>query len=152
MSNPYTTRDEKVEIESWYQLPIHISGIAYIVACLFWAQDIISGWHAFFGAFAVGVLAAVTIWFVYVRKLVFGLCMLLNFPVVGWLIHLGVAGWLGFSGSWTQAAFLAGNRLFFLMPVGYGAILANQILTVKYKMHPKYAALKHFYGKTYPFE
>ena len=31
-------------------------------------------------------------------------------------------------------------------------LLANQILTSKYKMHPKYAFLKHLYGKTYSFE
>jgi len=152
LTNPYTTREEKVAIESWYQLPINISGIAYILTCLFWSWGSISFWEAYFIAVAVGVLTAVILWFMYIRKLVFGLSMLLDFPLVGWIIHLGFAAWLGFSGSWTQAIFIAGNRLLFLLPVGFGAIIANQKLASKYPMHPKYAFLKRFYGKTYPFE
>lgn len=78
--------------------------------------------------------------------------MLTNFPVVRWLIHLGFAAWLYFTGSQIQAIFVAANCLLLLIPVGFGAILANEILTKKYKMHPKYAFLKHIYGKTYSFE
>lgn len=152
MTNTHTTTDEKVEIEAWYQLPSNLAGVAFIVSCLFWARGDINGWHAYAISFAVGIFAALAVWFVYVKQIVFGLSMLTNFPVVRWLIHLGFAAWLCFTGSWVQAIFVAVNCLLLLIPVGFGAILANQILTSRYKMHPKYAFLKHVYGKTYSFE
>ena len=151
MTNTHTTVDEKVEIEAWYQLPVDVAGVAYIASCQFWAWGYISGWHAYVISFAVGILTAVTVWFVYVKRIVFGLEMLLNFPVVRWLIHLGFALWLYFTGSWIQAIFIVCNCLLLLIPVGFGAILSNEILTSRYKMHPKYAFLKHVYGKTYSF-
>ena len=152
MNNPHTTEDEKVEIEVWYQLPIDLSGIAYIISCLFWARGDINGYQAYAISFSTGILTAVVVWFIYVKRIVFGLEMLINFPVVSWLIHLGFALWLYFTGSWMQAIFITFNRLLLLIPVGFGAVLSNQILTLKYKMHPKYAFLKHVYGKTYSFE
>ena len=150
--NTYTTINEKVEIEAWYQLPIDLAGLAFDVSCLFWAHGDINGWYAYTISFAVGILTAVTVWFVYVKQVVFGLSILTNFPVVRWIIHIGFAAWLYFTEARIQAIFVAVNCLFLLMPVGFGAILANEILTKKYKMHPKYAFLKHIYGKTYPFE
>ncbi len=152
MTNPHTTRDEKVEIEAWYQLPIDMAGIVFDVSCLFWARGNITGWHAYAMSFAVGVSVAVGVWFVYVKQVVFGLEMLLNFPAVRWLIHLGFAAWLWLSGARIQAIFVACNCLLLLIPVGIGAIVTNQILTSKYKMHPKYAFLNHVYGKEYSFE
>lgn len=151
-TNSYTTTDEKVEIEAWYQLPIDLAGFAFDMGCLFWARGNIGGWHAYAISFAVGILTAVTLWFVYVKRIVFGLSMLTNFPVIRWLIHFGFAAWLVLTGSWVQGVLVALNCLLLLIPVGWGAILANQILTLRYKMHPKYAFLKHVYGKEYSFE
>jgi len=152
MDNIHTTRDEKVEIEAWYQLPVDMSGIVFDLSCLFWVRGNITGWHVYAISSAAGILTAIAVWFVYVKKMVFALEMLLNFPVVRWLIHLVFAAWLCLTGAWIQAIFVACNCLLLLMPVGIGAMLTNQMLTSKYEMHPKYAFLKHIYGKIYSFE
>jgi hypothetical protein len=152
LTNPYTTQDEKVEIQVWYQLPVDLAGIAYIATCVIWSRGDITGWQAYVMAFAVGVAASIVLWVVYAKRIVFAVKVLVGSPGVWVVPHIGVAAWLAFTGAWTQAAFLAGNCVLLELPVGLGAILANQILTSRYRMHPKYAFLKHVYGKVYPFE
>jgi hypothetical protein len=152
LNNPYTTEDEKVEIETWYQLPVDMSAIAFIACCLLWARGSIAGWQAYAIAFAVGVFTAVGIWIAYVKRIVFALKVLFGSPVVWVFMDLGVAACLAFTKQWTQAVFLAGNALLCRIPVGVGAIITNGILTSRYGMHPKYAFLKRVYGKAYPFD
>jgi len=75
-----------------------------------------------------------------------------KFLSLKWLVSIGFAVWLWMNDSSMQAMFIIGNLVLFYMPFGFPAIIANQILTSKYNMHPKYALLKHVYGKEYHFE
>lgn len=152
LTNFYTSRDEKIEIEAWYQLPLCVAGLAYLIAGILWSQGVLNGWQTYFIALGAGSASAVLIWAIYNRKIIFFLGTLLDFPFLNWLIHLGVAGYLTYRGMYLQAGFVAGNRIFSYIPVSFGAMVTNQILTSKYKMHPKYALLKRNYGKSYPFE
>ncbi|MDD4052329.1 MAG: hypothetical protein PHR28_10595 [candidate division Zixibacteria bacterium] len=153
MSNPYTDMLEKYEIEHWYQFPINFSGIALMVSSVFWAQGLIGWWEAMLAAIGAGIIAGIFNWFFYIRLLVFGFNRLFDSPKIEWFIHIGVAAIFGFSGHWVQAICLFGNRLLFLFPTGFGAMMTYAVLSSrKYKMHPKYAFLKRVYGKSYPFE
>jgi len=154
LTNPYTTEHEKVEIETWYQLPVDLAGITYIVTCVLWARGAIGGWQAYLIALGVGVVAAIALWIAYPKRVAFLLKVLIGCPVLWlWILpHAGFAAWLAFTGAWTQAAFLTGNCLLLKIPVGLGAVITNQVLASQYRMHPKYAFLKHTYGKVYPFE
>ncbi|MCO5043800.1 MAG: hypothetical protein M9935_00775 [Kiritimatiellae bacterium] len=151
LGNSYTTIDEKLEIESWYQLPLELAGHTYLITTIFWALGTIGGFVAYVIAVAVGILSAIFIWVAYSRAFI-PLFMVVRLPYIGWFVHLGVAVWLGISGHWLPCIFVVLNRLLFFMPVSFPAMITNQVLTAGYQMHPKYAFLKHFYGKQYPFE
>jgi hypothetical protein len=118
LTNPYTTQDEKVEIEAWYQLPMDLAGVAYIVTCTIWARGDITGWQAYVMAFAVGVAMAIALWVAYAKRIVFAVKVLVGSPGVWVVPHIGFAAWLAFTGAWTQAAFLAGNCVLLDFPVG----------------------------------
>jgi len=152
LTNPYTTHDEKIEIESWYQLPIDTGGWAYLIFCILWAQGMFNWWQAYLLAAGVGIMTTLFAWFLYSKKTVIVLKILLGFPITKWLVSIGFAVWLWMNDSSMQAMFIIGNLVLFYMPFGFPAIIANQILTSKYNMHPKYALLKHVYGKEYHFE
>jgi len=151
MTNPYTTTEEKIEIEAWYQLPVELAGHAFLFTTVAWAFGILGGWAAYGIAVLVGIISAIVIWLAYSRSII-PVFLIIRLPYVGWLIHLGISIWLAASGHWLPAIFLFLNRLLFFLPVGFPVAFVNQVLTFKYKIHPKYAFLKRFYGKEYPFE
>ncbi len=152
MSNPYTTREEKVEIESWYQLPFNTGAWAYLIGCVLWAQGVLNGWEAYFLASGVGIATALFTWFLYSKKTVFILSMSFGFPGIKLVVLLGVAVWLWISGAYTQSIFLIANLVLLGFPVALLSLLVNQMLSKKYHMHPKYAFLKRVYHKRYSFE
>lgn len=152
MTNPYTTSEEKVEIESWYQLPFNTAAWAFIIDCLLWAQGTLNWWQAYMFAAGIGIVTTLWTWFLYSKKTVFVLNMILGFPIIKWLVPIGFAVWLWIGGSSTQAMFLVGNLVLLYFPVAFPSVFLNQILSGKYRMHPKYAFLKHIYDKEYPFE
>ena len=152
LDNPFTSQEEKLEIESWYQLPIEIASHTLLITSVLWAYSYTSGWIAYGSAALAGVLVATLLWSLYARSWVVPLFIVVRLPVVGWMLHLGIAAWLAVEGHWGPAILIATNRLLLGIPAGVLASFTNQLLSRRYGMHPKYAFLKHFYGKSYPFE
>jgi hypothetical protein len=79
LSNPYTTRDEKLEIEVWYQLPLDLSGVACLVTGILWAYGNLVWWEAYLIAFGVGVVTAILLWFAYAPAVTIALSKILRF-------------------------------------------------------------------------
>jgi hypothetical protein len=152
LNNSYTTKEEKLEIEVWYQTPIVITGYVFTVACFFWSRGWISGWHAFLITAAAGVIVPTSMWLAYRPGLFFALFMVLDIPVLNWAIPLAVAAWIIFSGHWLEGSLLAVNTALLKLPTGVVPIVANQFLTCRSGMNPKYGLLKCKHGKLYPFE
>jgi len=152
MDNPYTSRSEKIEIECWYQLPLVLSGYAFLVTAYLWGQGHLTAWQAYGYPTVLSATVALIIWIGYNGKLVQSLMLKLNFPRVSWIAHLAVAGYLAYQGVYLQAALIVVSRFLAYMPVAFGGMFMNQIITGHYRMHPKYALLKRAYKKQYAFE
>lgn len=152
IGNAFTTTEEKIEIERWYQLPMDIGGYSFLVGLFYYANGEISGLQLFLAANLVGIVAAMFCWFAYSRVLVAALFALLGSSRVSWAVHLGVAAWFFFHSHPWLGGFAIANQFTGGMAFSVGAMFFYQLVTRRYRIHPKYAFLKHFYGKTYPFE
>lgn len=152
LGNPFTTIEEKLEIERWYQLPMDIAGFSFLAGLFYYAGGAVTGWQLFLAANAVGIVAAMFCWFTYSRGLVAFLFLLLHNSLVSWVIHLGVATWFFTHSRPWLGCFAIANQLTGGIAFSIGAMLFYHLVTRRYRIHPKYAFLKHFYGKSYPFE
>jgi len=152
LGNVFTTTEEKLEIERWYQLPSEVAAYTFLVGLFYYASGFLTGLYLYILANGAGILAAAFCWFAYSRVLVGALFSLLANRIISWGAHLGVAFWfISQSRPW-----LGGFALLSLftggIPFAIGATFFYQIVTRRYRMHPKYAFLKHFYARSYPFE
>jgi hypothetical protein len=152
LGNPFTTIEEKLEIERWYQLPIDIAGFSFLAGLFYYATGAVTGWQLFLAANAIGIVVAMFCWFTYSRVLVASLFALFGNSLVSWAVHLGVAAWFFTHSRPWLGGFAIANQLTGGMALSLGAMFFYQLVTRRYRIHPKYAFLKHFYGKTYPFE
>lgn len=152
LTNPYTTADEKIEIESWYQLPFDIGGSAYLIGCILWAYGVIGWWQAYVFAAGAVILTSLFKWFLYSKKTLFSLKVIFGNPVVKLYFSIFCVVWLWMNGFSIQALCIIGNLALWSLPVGFSTLITRRILTGKYRMHPKYAFLKHIYGRVFAFE
>lgn len=152
MKNRHTTTEEKFEIECWYQLPMDTAGWAFLINCIFWSYGVFTWWQAYSIAAGFGIFTAIIAWLFYSKRTIYIVSAILGFPIVRWIIPLGISGWLWLNGSSTQALFVMVNLVLLSFPVFIPSMVVNHILAGKYNIHPKYALLKHVYGKKYSFE
>ncbi len=152
LGNPFTTTEEKLEIERWYQLPMDLGGYSFLAGLFYYGSGDLTGWQLFLAANVVGIVAAMFCWFAYSRVLVASLFVLFGSSLVSWAVHLGVAAWFFTHSRPWLGGFALANQFTGGMAFSVGAMLFYQVITRRYRIHPKYAFLKHFYAKTYPFE
>lgn len=152
LNNLYTTRAEKLEIESWFQLPCDVAGHAYAVCSVLWAIGNISGWEAYWISCGIGMLTASIVWVLYFPKAIILLAMIARAPYVGVITHLAVVVWLAIHKEWKPAALLLINTITFQMLTNFPVMMLNKLFTIRHRLHQKYALLKIKHGKVYDFE
>lgn len=152
LSNPFTSKAEKIEIECWYQLPFTVSAWWLILACFLWSRGTLTFWTvALLTAVIATFLPIVALRF-YSKRVNQILSMTLGFPFVLGTASLTSAAYLFYSGHWPAACTLVANTILLTLPSGFPSIVVNGLLLARYDMHPKYALLQHLYRKTYAFE
>lgn len=151
LDNPYLDRDEKLEVEMWYQLPGGVMIHTFYIACIL---SILYGlaWTYVIGI-PVGVNAGIAIinWFFYKKRLVYALYVSVLHSWVLYLAGFATAAFLLLKGSYLLAA------IALLAPLGIFAfaephLYLYSLLSVKYRMNAKYAFFKREYGHVFPFE
>lgn len=152
LNNPYTSQQEKLEIECWFQLPMDVSGHAYAVCVVLWALGRLTGWQAYWVASGLGALVSLIAWVAYSPRIIRYAALTARAPILGIIIHLGIIVWLGLQHNWSPMALLILNTITSNGPTGTPAIILNKILTIRHRLHMKYALLKIKYGKMYEFE
>lgn len=145
LNNQLLTREMKVEVESWYQLPIFVSRAVFAIACIAWAWDEVNAMGAYASAAAAGILIVILNRFVYIRGFVFLAGLLLGFPWISSVFLLAVAVWLAIDGYRVQAVTLALNIILLGMPTAFPALVAQSIVSGS-SMHPKWAFARRRFG------
>lgn len=151
LNNRYLSEGEKLETEIWYQSPGDF--MLYTFAGL----SLLSVWRSVHWSVLIGVPVIVNLlvglmnWFIYPRRLLWGLYLTVFHNLVQWIVLLSVAGYLLYEGHYWLAAVV------FLWKVGILSIFELHMimfafLSRPYGMHPKYAFYKRQYGRSYPFE
>lgn len=152
LQNEFTDVSEKLEIESWFQLPTVCAGYAFLAGSFLYARGLLDAWQLFGIACGADLLVAIVCWFAYNRNWVVPAFMILRFPVLSWSLHFIVAIWFfAHSRHWLGGIVLA-SLFTGHLPFGFPSITFYKLVTLRYAMNPKYAFLKHFYAKRYPFE
>lgn len=141
LNNQLLTQDMKVEVESWYQLPIFVSRAAFAATCIVWAEGGVGAVGAYTIAAGSGVLVVILTRLVYTKSIVFFASMLLGFPWIISAVLLAIAAWLAINGNRVQGIALALNTILLGMPAAIPAIIAQSIVSGS-SMHPKWAFAK----------
>jgi len=151
LNNSYLTSDEKIDVESWFQLPGNVmTYIFYIVAI--WSTYESLSWLWIIGIpIILNIIIGIFNWYLYNRKIIRILGLTLFHPyVVGFLgIIAGIFLFLKSQILLAVVSVFAGIFSFFFLEVH---ILLYSLLAGKYHMHPKYVFFKRFYGRKFPFE
>lgn len=153
MDNPYLNQFQKLEVELWFQFP---SIVAFTTLC---GLLIINSFHLMEIYKIIGIPVAVEIflsivnWYFYeyfdrINRVFF---ITIGHNIIQWIISLITISILCYNGYYFWATFI------FLGKLGLIGILSPStlifiILSKKYKMHPKYAFFKMYYGDVFPFE
>jgi len=151
LDNPYLNKDEKLEVEMWYQLP------GDVMIHTFFVIAILSVFYGFSWKYIIGIPIVVNIvvgiinLFFYNKRVVYSLYLTVLHSWVLYLAGFGTAAFLFFKGSYILAI------IALLAPFGIFAfaephLFFYSILARKYQMHPKYAFFKREYNYTFPFE
>lgn len=145
LNNQMLTRSMKVEVESWYQLPIFVARAAFAVACIAWAKGETGAFGAYLLAAGAGIVVVIFNRLVYIQKLVFTAGFLLGFPWIVSAVLIGVSIWFMFNGWRVQAIALAANTLLLGIPTGLPTMVAQTMVSGS-SMHPKWAFAKRRFG------
>lgn len=151
LDNPYLNKDEKLEVEMWYQLPGNVMILTFFITA------ILSVFYSFSWKFVIGIPIGINIligiinWFLYNKRLVYSLYLTVFHSWVLYLAGFSIAAFLFFKGSYIFAI------IALLAPFGIFAfaephLFFYSLLARKYRMHPKYVFFKREYNYTFPFE
>lgn len=151
LDNPYLTQDEKVSVESWFQLPGNVMEYA------FWIMAILSIFYPISLVYIIGIPLIINIivgfinWHFHNRKLTTALGLSLLHPFVTAVVGIGVAIFLFVNNALLLAGISAFVGIFSFLFLELHIILYS-FLAQKHKMHPKYVFAKKQFGHTFPFE
>ena len=151
LDNPYLTQDEKVAVESWFQLPGNVMVYA------FWIMAISSVFYTISFIFIIGIPILLNLgigfinWNFYNRKLTTILGLSIFHPYVTAVIGIGVAVLLFMNGVLLLAVISAFVGIFSFLFLELHITLYS-FLAQKYNMNSKYVFAKKEFGHTFPFE
>lgn len=151
LNNSFLSQDEKVQVESWFQLP------GNIMEYVFWTMSILSIFYpiSLFYIFGISIIFNIVVglvnWHFYNRKLVTTLGLSIFHPYVETVVGIVVAIFLFIKGS----LLLAGLSIFvgifgFLFLELH--ILLYSILARRYKIHPKYVFAEKYLSHKFSSE
>lgn len=151
LDNKYLSQEDKVEVETWFQLP----GEAMLLTFLGFAA-----WSAFhpipllwlIGApLLVNIVLAAVEWWWYPRTFVLTVGMLCSPPVM-WLVTIVGVATLALRGRYMFAAIGMLGQVGLLAVIEPHMYLFSVLADSRYNMHPKYAYFRRFYGRCFPFD
>jgi len=151
LDNPYLNREEKQEVEMWYQLPGNVMILTFFIVAILSVFYHFS-WKLVIGIpIGINILIGIINWFFYKKRLVYSLYLTVLHSWILYLAGFSTAVFLFFKGSYIFAIIVL------LAPFGIFAfaephLFFYSILARKYRIHPKYAFFKKEYNYTFPFE
>jgi hypothetical protein len=152
LNNPYLNEQQKLQVEMWYQLPFELSTLAFLVSCVLYVLQDLSWLHLLAIPIGTDLISGIYLWFFYNRKVVLLAYATLANKMFQWIAVLAVVAFLVWTGEYLLAAAVVGVKIGFSLLFGAHMILFGVQAQQKYRMHPKYAFFKKYYGITFPFE
>jgi len=151
LGNTYLDKNEKLEVEMWYQFPGNVMIYTFFVIAILSVFYQLSWGYIIGIPIAVNLAVGIINWFFYNKRIIYSLYLTLLHSWVLYLAGFGTAAFLFFKSSYILAI------IALLAPFGIFAftephLLFYSILARKYRMHPKYAFFKRKYNHTFPFE
>jgi|SRR3989338_8332915 len=150
LDNSYLSQDEKVSVETWYQLPGNVMEYA------FWAIAILSIYRPISLTFFIGAVLAINLiagllnWYFYNKSFVRFLGLSIFHPYVTGVVGIGVAVFLYFHDALLLAAISAFVGIFSFLFFELHFVLYS-LLCRKSGLHPKYYFAKTHLGSQLPF-
>jgi len=150
LNNPYLNNDEKIIVESWFQLPGNVMFYTFLLLAIYHLYNSMSLIYLFGIPVFVNLLVGWINWYVYNRQLATKLALSLFHPVITGILGVVVGVFLYLRGEPLLALITAFTGIFsFLFPELH--IMLYSVLAQKYGMHPKYVFAKKQFGITFPF-
>jgi hypothetical protein len=152
LGNTYLCKEDKREVEFWYQLPGHIMLYSFVIAAI-WSVAVgpLSWSKIICIPLAVNIIVGLLNWRFYNRAFLYKLYLTILHSWVLYLVGFGTAAFLFFKGA-IALAIISLVAPFGLLAFAEPHILIYAALAKKYRMHPKYAFFKRFYRYEFPFE
>jgi len=149
--NPYLSRDQKVEVERWHQLPGDFLLFTFFISALLYNLYPIHWLYVVLIPIAVDFVLGLLNWIVYVRWMVTISNAIVGSPILKWLSAALVVLISALKANWAIAVFTP------LAVLGLSALfevhmLLYAYLSKHYHMNVKYVFFKRFYGLAFPFE
>lgn len=152
LGNTYLSKEEKTEVELWFQLPGNVMFYSFVIAAIWSVAVGPLRWSKIIGIpLAVNVIVGLLNWHFYNKNFMHKLYLTFLHSWILYLVGFGAATFLFFNGA-IALAILSLVAPFGLLAFAEPHILFYSILAKKYRMHPKYAFFKRFYGYEFPFE
>ena len=154
LGNIYLSQKDKTEVELWFQLPGNVMFYAFVITAIWSVVVEPLPWIKIIGIpLVVNVIVGLLNWYFYNKNLVYKLYLIFLHSWILYLVGFGAAAFLFFKGAIALAIIsLALVAPFGLLAFAEPHLFFYSILAKKYRMHPKYAFFKRFYGYEFPFE
>lgn len=152
LNNQYLSKEEKQEVELWFQLPSEFTSISFYIMAILWVVYGFSWIYIVIIPLSFNIVIAIFNWFFYNKRLTYILYLTFLHSVVGYIFGFGTAIFLFINHSYVLMV------ISLLFPFGIPSLIEPSILLIypilsrKYGVHPKYAFFKRIYGYTFPFE
>ena len=152
LGNTYLSKEEKTEVELWFQLPGNVMFYSFVIAAIWSVADGPLRWSKIIVIpLALNIIVGLLNWYFYNKSFVHKLYLTFCHSWILYLVGFGTAVFLFYNG----AIVLGGISL--VAPFGLLAFVEPHMfiystLANKYRMHPKYVFFKRFYGYQFPFE
>jgi len=151
LNNEYLTQSEKLEVEMWYQFPLHVMHYTLIVAAYLFHFNYLPLTEFIVSVLLADLLAGIFNWYFYIKKLIYLLSLTIFHTVFIYLAGIGSAVYFFLNGAIILGIVSLLPLFGFLALFAPSTFLYN-FLSIKYRMHPKYAFFKKEYEYTFPFE
>lgn len=152
LDNPYLSQEAKNEMEMWYQLPGNIMTYAFVLVAIWNVVVEPLRWSIIIGIpLMINVIIGLFNWYFYNKNLVRKCYLTFLHRWMLILVGITAASFLFYKDA-IALAILSLLAPFGLLSPAELHMFLYAILANKYRMHPKYAFFKRFYGHVFTFE
>ena len=151
LDNPYLTKQQKMQVELWFQFPGTIMFISLCICMLY------STFNFMYLKLIIGIpimldlLVGLLNWNSNLRKVYTTFFLTIGHNFVLWGLTLTTVGILIYNGLYLYSAIVFIGKLG-LLSLFSPSMYVYTILSKKYKMHAKWVFFKKFYSMDFPFE